>query len=142
VLFHRIQSTILYGKNSNDDEDDGNEMKEGGTTVKPTWTYVPYKPPPPGRKKGPNRYQNGQQPRRNFHSRNNDNWVVPNKVSIPEDKIEMSFTRSSGAGGQNVNKVCSLCFVIRFFFSIVLFLNYFTEKKTITMFVFHRLIHK
>lgn len=34
-----------------------------------------------------------------------DNWKVPAKIYIPEDALDISFVRSSGAGGQNVNKV-------------------------------------
>ena len=34
-------------------------------------------------------------------------WVVPTHLSIPEEQLDMSFARSSGAGGQNVNKVNS-----------------------------------
>ena len=36
---------------------------------------------------------------------NNDNWHVPKTIHIPEESLDMSFVRSSGAGGQNVNKV-------------------------------------
>jgi peptidyl-tRNA hydrolase ICT1 len=35
----------------------------------------------------------------------NNSFVVPNKISIPLDQVQLSFSRSSGAGGQNVNKV-------------------------------------
>ena len=40
-------------------------------------------------------------------------WIVPNSIYIPVDRIGMKFVRSSGAGGQNVNKVSS-CVQIRF----------------------------
>ena len=35
----------------------------------------------------------------------NDGWKTPTKIYIPEDQLDISFVRSSGAGGQNVNKV-------------------------------------
>lgn len=46
-------------------------------------------------------------------SRHLSSWTVPDYVSIPEDQIDMKFVRSSGPGGQNVNKVSS-CVQIRF----------------------------
>jgi RF-1 domain len=44
---------------------------------------------------------------------NDDDWVVPDKIHIPTDQLDISFVRSSGAGGQNVNKVSS-CVQVRF----------------------------
>jgi hypothetical protein len=41
-----------------------------------------------------------------FNNNRND-WVVPKFIDIPADQLEMSFVRSSGSGGQNVNKVNS-----------------------------------
>lgn len=34
-------------------------------------------------------------------------WKVPEYIDIPQEHLEFSFVRSSGAGGQNVNKVNS-----------------------------------
>ncbi|GAX25012.1 peptidyl-tRNA hydrolase ICT1 [Fistulifera solaris] len=47
-------------------------------------------------------------PRNNNNGSNNhDNWKVPEYIDIPEENLDFSFVRSSGAGGQNVNKVNS-----------------------------------
>lgn len=63
-----------------------------------TWTYVPYDPS----RASPtnNRFPNTRPQRRQFSA-----WQVPKTVNIPEDRLEISFVRSSGSGGQNVNKL-------------------------------------
>ena len=60
------------------------------------------------------RYQPGSPKKRDAHSYRSfsdkqDNWKVPSvkTVEIPLDRIDFSFVRSSGSGGQNVNKVNS-----------------------------------
>ena len=66
-----------------------------GNDVQPTWIHVPYhptterKPPSTTRK----------------FSNQSFEWVVPDQIPIPEDQLQISFARASGAGGQNVNKV-------------------------------------
>jgi ribosome-associated protein len=73
----------------------GNENEE----VKPTWEYVPFDP-----KRKPTTPKKPTTIRRNFSSMPAP-WTVPKTVSIPEDRLEISFVRSSGSGGQNVNKL-------------------------------------
>mmetsp|Transcript_19387 Transcript_19387/g.38892 ORF Transcript_19387/g.38892 Transcript_19387/m.38892 type:complete len:275 (-) Transcript_19387:55-879(-) len=68
-----------------------------------TWTYLPYKAPPPP--KNPKSRFNNNNSTRQFSNSANDDWTVPEFIQIPEDQLQISFSRSSGAGGQNVNKV-------------------------------------
>jgi len=75
------------------------EGDDASKQVIPTWTYKPYEP-----SRRPSIKENRASNRR-YYSSKSENWIVPNKITIPESKLEISFTRSSGAGGQNVNKV-------------------------------------
>ena len=70
------------------------EQNGDGSDFAPTWEYVPYKPAP-------------QRKPRNNNSRrfSTGEWAVPAHIPIPEDRLQISFARASGAGGQNVNKV-------------------------------------
>lgn len=81
--------------NSNKDTDE----------VVPTWEYVPYDPQKP-KNRNPNQRSNNNNnnnaPRQLQQQRP---WTVPKHIAIPEDKLEFSFVRSSGSGGQNVNKL-------------------------------------
>lgn len=76
---------------------ESNEPGDGGD-FEPTWTYVPYQPPKANGNGG------GGGNRRRF-STSASEWTVPASIPIPEDQLTISFSRASGAGGQNVNKV-------------------------------------
>ena len=77
-------STIVAASSGNDN----------GTDFAPTWEYVPYDPK---RKPANNTNRN--------KAAGTTAWTVPKHVNIPEDRLEISFVRSSGSGGQNVNKL-------------------------------------
>ena len=96
---------ITTGSDRNDNNKDNDEDK---AIVKPTWTHEPYKPPPPPRRTNSRSSAisgSASSPPRRYFSSKQEEWIVPNKITMAEDKIEFSFIRSSGAGGQNVNKV-------------------------------------
>ena len=88
-----LDNTRIKARKNEDTGDDGADFE-------PTWTYVPYQQPstPRRRPRGPN-------PNTRRFSTSQEEWVVPDRISIPEDQLSVSFVRASGAGGQNVNKV-------------------------------------
>jgi len=40
-----------------------------------------------------------------IHHMYSSEWVVPKKIEIPSENLKITFVKSSGPGGQNVNKV-------------------------------------
>jgi len=77
-------------------------------TPTPTWNYVPYNPNNGNNNKSNNRNNSNSINRINIQRRQfSTSWTVPKHINIPEkeDALEINFVRSSGAGGQNVNKL-------------------------------------
>jgi protein subunit release factor B len=100
----QVSSSRIHSSHKGHDEsnrhhtsisDDSSSSSNRNKKIEPSWTYVPYNPNSSSRVKN-----NNSQQKRQFST-----WTVPKSVNIPEDKIEINFVRSSGAGGQNVNKV-------------------------------------
>ena len=99
-IFSTVRSRMICGMSTTNGSNGGNNESSNDddkSTVEPTWTYVPYDPKQQQQKQKLNQ----QRQQRRFHS----TWTVPKTIHIPDDTIEMSFVRSSGSGGQNVNKV-------------------------------------
>jgi len=79
-------SEVTNTSNILGDEKSGNDSIEEERIH--TWKYTPYEPP---KIKKPSNQQ-----RRRF-----SNWTVPSTIHLPDDSYVLSFTRSSGSGGQN-----------------------------------------
>ena len=86
-----VSASRLFGVSSDSENDSQKER-----SFEQTWTYTPYVPPATKGKKS-----SGS--RRRFSS--SSNWKTPKSLKIPLDSVDITFSRSSGAGGQNVNKV-------------------------------------
>jgi len=95
----RFQSRLALSDNSN-----AKQPQQDDDDFEPTWTYVPYDPK---RSQQSRSSQQQQQRRRKFSTTSGGGWTAkpPKTIEIPDDQIDMSFSKSSGAGGQNVNKV-------------------------------------
>lgn len=65
------------------------QQNDNDDNFQPTWTYAPFDPAKPNMPRTP------PTPRRPFST-----WNVPKSIDVPEDRLEISFVRSSGAGGQ------------------------------------------
>ena len=91
-----------YDGGGNDRNEGKGNDNDNNNDFKPTWTYVPYDPKSASlsSSRRSNNGNNDNNRRRSFST-----WTVPTSITIPEDQIEINFVRSSGAGGQNVNKV-------------------------------------
>jgi hypothetical protein len=82
-----ISSTRFSQSDSSDNDNDSTKP-----SIEPTWTYTPYKPPP-------------QRPIRRNNFSTTTEWIIPDPIPIPQEALTITFVRSSGAGGQNVNKL-------------------------------------
>ncbi|KAL7476021.1 hypothetical protein ACHAW6_001911 [Cyclotella cf. meneghiniana] len=67
--------------------------------AQPAWTFNTYQPT-----YKPTTPANSTNNTRQF-SISSEEWIVPSVIPIPEESLQISFARSSGAGGQNVNKL-------------------------------------
>lgn len=96
ITYPSVASRLKEGR-ANNSASNNDDKKE----IEPTWTFVPYQPPPPATGRRP-RTNNTNSTSRGFST---STWTVPDHIAIPEDQLQVSFVRASGAGGQNVNKL-------------------------------------
>jgi hypothetical protein len=102
IARRNIAASVLFSSRRRNDDDNDDD-----TTPKSTWTYEPYTP---NNRNNNNNSINRQRPppqRRNFSTPSA--WTVPKVINIKEEELNISFVRSSGAGGQNVNKLSTKC---------------------------------
>ena len=102
-------SNTTTNNNNNSDKEtdmDANKLFTRASSSSSSWAYTPYNSSSSNRTgTQTKRNDNYNQQQRNHMSTINSTWKIPSSIVIPKDVLEINFVRSSGAGGQNVNKV-------------------------------------
>lgn len=94
---------MLHDENNNERNTNDNDDDDDDRQACKTWKQVPYESSLSKSSNNASQQQSNTHTKRTFFS----TWTVPKTIDIPDDRLDISFVRSSGAGGQNVNKVNS-----------------------------------